>query len=64
MSDDEILLGADGEGMHRRAIFFSEITDEDGKFKVKASCMSSLQSLNCLQYYYVISVICTVGVLY
>lgn len=36
--DDEILLGADGEGMHRRAIFFSEITDEDGKFKVKASC--------------------------
>ncbi|XP_062597927.1 filamin-C-like [Saccostrea cucullata] len=37
--DDEILLGADGEGMHRRAIFFSEIIEEDdGKFKVKASC--------------------------
>ncbi|XP_022288939.2 filamin-A-like [Crassostrea virginica] len=36
--DDEILLGSDGGGMHRRAIFFSEITDEDGKFKVKASC--------------------------
>lgn len=39
MLDDEILLGVDGEGMYRWVIFYLEIMDEDGKFKVKVLCM-------------------------